>query len=352
VLEIALVSVMKIQTELVYRHRDLLTTRLPPILIPYFGFSFKTPYHFDGVLSVAEEFDTSWFDLNNYEALKKMTIVDWASVIESRANCYEVYDYDAKQEDLDWTLQAMADELKSGYFSVNMLVDGYIKEDYEKEILKHYTFSTSSVDSLRNYQAWDMAKDKDSGLIWSSFQKMRDEWQKPFEDDENHDELLEVAHSPYDFYLKQYLKLDHITSAVNVVIDLYAPDEQIKKDFSHWLKHYREASGCHVQQKLTHKKLFTQKTFDYWIKYGLIPYLDLILIAKIEGKQITQEKLGELIFPDDPIENPEYRIRTITKPEAERLMEEATRWSLMKQAVNEKVVREKSTQNRNSGEFP
>ena len=116
-----------------------------------------------------------------------------------------------------------------------------------------------------------------------------------------------------------------------------APDEQIKKDFSHWLLHYRKAAGYHLPKKKIHKKLFTQKTFDYWIKYGLIPYIDLVLVAKMEGKEITQEKLGELIFPDEPSVDQAYRIRTITKPEAERLIKHKVHQSLIQQAANEKL---------------
>jgi hypothetical protein len=290
------------------------------------------------VLQVAKEkLDTSgWFDLKNYEPLKTMSIEGWASVLESRAYCHEVYDYDAKQEDLEWTLQAMADELKAGYFVVDPFVDGYINEDYAKEKLMGHPFSTSSVDSLRNYEAWDMANDRWPSRELSVFQKIRDEWQKPCEnneDGENKDDLLEVAHAPYDFHFKQYLNSDYIPSLAHVVISLEAPDEQIENDFSHWLTHYRKAAGCHIPKNKAHEKLFSQKTFDYWIEYGLIPYLDLVLIAKIEGKVITQETLGELIFPDESNLNLEYRIKTVTKPEAERLMEYSTRWSLLHQAV-------------------
>ena len=154
--------------------------------------------------------------------------------------------------------------------------------------------------------------------------------------------LMEVAHAPYDFHFKQYLNSDYIPSSAHVVVNLEAPDEQIKNDFNHWLTHYRKASGCHVPKKKAHEKLFNQKTFDYWVEYGLILYLDLVIVAKLEGKNITQEKLGELIFPDEVDDvDTTYRIRTITAPEADRLIESATRWSLKRQAAREKLARGK-----------
>jgi hypothetical protein len=294
---------------------------------------------------MAEELDTSsWFDLKNYEPLKTMSIEGWASVLESRAYCQEVYDYDAKQEDREWTLQAIADELKAGYFSVDPFVDTYINEDFAKEMLRGHSFSKLTVDSLRNYQAWDMAEDRWPPQEWSAaFQKKRDEWQKPCEDGENKDGLQEIADAPYDFRFKQYMNIDYIPSSAHVVISLDAPDEQIKNDFSHWLTHYRKSADYHVQKKLAHKKLFTQKTFDYWIEYSLIPYLDLDLIAKIEGKKILQRQMADLIFPNPVGFTSIERLRDTTIPEAKRLMEQATRWSLVRQVANEKLTRTKNT---------
>lgn len=290
---------------------------------------------------MAEELDTSWFDLKNYDALKTMSSEGWASVLESRAYILQVYD-DAKLrgEDLEWTLQAMADELKAGYFEVDEMVDCYINGDHEHERLRWHSFSTLSVDSLKNSEVWDMAKDNSK---FSAYQKMRDEWLRPIEEDENKDGLLEIAHSPYDLRFKQILNVNYIPSHANVVINLDFPDKQIINDFSQWLTHYRKAAGYNVPKKLAHKRVFTQSTYDNWIKHGLIPYLDLLIVAKIEGKEITQKKLSEVIFPDEFDVDTEYRIRTITKPEAERLMEKATHRSLLKQAANGKVSRAKST---------
>jgi hypothetical protein len=167
-------------------------------------------------------------------------------------------------------------------------------------------------------------------------EKERDEYKKEFDDDENYQDFIrEARRIPYDFRRKQYFNRDYISSQAHVTVDLDATDEQIENDFSHWLKHYRKASGYRVPKKKVHEKLFSQKTFDKWIECGLIPYLDLVIVAKMEGKTISQEKLGEVIFPDEPECNLDYRIRTITKPEAERLMEESTWWSILAQIANE-----------------
>ncbi len=165
--------------------------------------------------------------------------------------------------------------------------------------------------------------------------KELDEYKKEFDDDESYQDFIrEARRIPYDFRHKQYFNRDYISPQAHVTINLNATDEQIENDFSHWLTHYRKASGYCVPKKKAHEKLFTQNTFDFWIEFGLIPYLDLMLVAKIEGKEeITHAKYGELIFPDESIEDPEYRIRTVTIPEAKRLMEDSTWWSILEQVA-------------------
>jgi hypothetical protein len=285
----------------------------------------------------------------------------------------------------------MVDLLKHKRFSLVDSFDYFTVKNYIEERSSNPSFSTPSVNSLTVIESWNIAEDGTfGGDIYpvSIYQKNRDkhkmqtrmldymihrmgesdrakntakaeltaeslceyrkeadkiekaheEYTKEFDGDENYHDFIREAHrTPYDFRHKQYFDRDYISSSAHVTIDLDATNEQIKNDFSHWLTHYREASGYRVPKKIVHKKSFTQKTFDTWIKFGLIPYLDLVLVAKIEGKEITQEKLGELIFPDETTTNRnlEYRIRTITKPEAERLMEDSTRWSILAEAAAE-----------------
>jgi hypothetical protein len=294
---------------------------------------------------MTKELNTNWFDLKNYEVLTSLSIEDWASVLESRHYINGLCDYakGKSDEDFEWDLQAMADDLKAGHFGADAKVDCYINHDRATEKLIGHPFSTTSVDVLRNYQAWEMAEDKWPGPESNAFQKMRDEWLKPREDGKDRDDLLEAAHAPYDLRFKQYLNRDYIPFLLHLVVDLNAPDEQVLNDMKYLLPLYRKITGYRIPKKLAHKKLFTQKTFDYWIEYGLIPYLDLVLIAKIEDKEITQGKLAELIFPDEFEVDGKYRIRTITKPEAERLMEDATIWALMRQAADEKLANAENT---------
>jgi Family of unknown function (DUF6387) len=294
---------------------------------------------------LSKNLDTSWFDLKNYEALHSFSIEDWACVIEARVFYIEEYEKRGAEPFYDWHY---LEEIKQNPIinsAGNSYADDWFRVSINEEVhgrdYMSNSFSTLSVDSLKNYQAWKMVSDPPHTN--RKFWELRDEWNKLWEEDtENQEYLLEAGHAPYDFHYKHYLNLDYMPSEAHVVIDMNAPDEQIEKDFSHWLKNYRKVADYRVPEKKIHEKLFTQKTFDFWIRYGLIPYLDLVLVAKVEGKEITQEKLGELIFPDDPIDSLAYRIRTITIPEAEQLTKYSVHRSLIQQAANEVVMARKN----------
>jgi len=117
------------------------------------------------------------------------------------------------------------------------------------------------------------------------------------------------------------------------VINLSATNEQIQNDLIHWLTHYRQAVNDQNQ-----KKLFTQVDFDYWVEYGVIQYLDLMLIAKIEGKKITQNKLARMIFPNEYDVDIVERVRKVTKPTAEWLIKSEIYRALSTQLAYEKVT--------------
>jgi hypothetical protein len=198
-------------------------------------------------------------------------------------------------------------------------------------ILKGHPFSTSSVDSLLSYDIWCMGKDSDLKDVWSACEAASD----LTVDSSNED--LKIAFTPHDLNTKQFSRFD-FEKLAHVVVDLTATDEQIKYDFNHWLTHIRQALNCQRP-----KKLFTRADFDRWVELGIIPYLDLVLIAKIEGKKIKQNQLGKLIFPNDLTVDVVERIRKSTKPLAERLMNTEIHRLLSIQLTYEKILEQKTS---------
>lgn len=281
---------------------------------------------------MAEELDTSWFDLKNYEAFKTMPATEWQRQLEMRylyRNAYEerqrhdfvrIFEYCKpnilrsrleNHVETDKYLLSVSQLLKSGaipsdpnYFD---RFQSFYGVDTEDDI-----FSTTSVNSISSSHLWGMVNEHyELNHIWEICQKRSVGYGEYLGLAADEEMLIFNAH---DLNANQY-HAAYSSNFAHVNINLLATDEQIKSDFSHWLNHYRQAIGIKTQ-----KKLLSQVDFNYWVKYGIIPYLDLLLIAKIEGKKITQNKLAKLIFPDEYDVDTTGRLRDTTKPEAEWLI--------------------------------
>lgn len=278
---------------------------------------------------MTEKLNTKWFKLENYDAFKKMSTLEWYMQLQARA-----YFYNSEEEELGWVLPAIAVGIKKGALEPDMLLDLGCYEEMVG-IDKNQLFATPTIKSLTNYQAWNMAKfDHRLTDKAKAFHAIRDEFMRPWEEgDEPHDNaILEAAHAPYDLHQSQYLGWDGSQAIAHVTVDLNAPDEQIEIDFSNWLMQYRNHTSHYVPNKKAHEVIFTQKVFDTWISNQLIPYLDIVLIAKIEGKKVSQADIGELIFPDKGHTEIDHKISLDIKPPAEALLTKENLSSLLNQS--------------------
>lgn len=280
---------------------------------------------------MSKEFDTSWFDLNNYAAFETMSLEEWhyqltwRRRLEQTLSMYQnegevlTCSYEAKRsvrmvylynDDANEYLLSATTTLKNGNVPC---VQNYFHPC--NEIHNAHSFSTASVNSI---DSCDMHRfrtdDEELYEVWASC-----------EADFNND-------VPFDFQLKKH-NISPIQYA-HVQLNLSASDEQLKNDFNHWLKNYRKETGI-----TSNKKYFSQSDLDKWFKFCAIPYLDLLLIAEIEGKKITQHRLANLIFPNEFDVDIVGRLRDTTKPMAEMLKNHDTHTLISLQVANEKVGR-------------
>jgi hypothetical protein len=104
-----------------------------------------------------------------------------------------------------------------------------------------------------------------------------------------------------------------------VMIDLSASDEQIKKDFDHWLSEFRKATR-HTAEK---ENIAEEADLAGWVQKKLLPYIDLRLAAELDGLTLGHAQAAKLIFPDLSGE-PDNKIRRTTKRNADWLMKKET----------------------------
>ena len=124
-----------------------------------------------------------------------------------------------------------------------------------------------------------------------------------------------LTDQPIDLiYKQQGISADGLC---NVLVDLAATDEQIMADFRHWLTHFRKAVGVQAPAQN-----LTEKDFRIWIEARVLPYIDLTLWSLAHRRQVTQNVMGQALFPDEYEADTTERIRRTTRPKAERMLRE------------------------------
>lgn len=279
---------------------------------------------------MAEDLNLEWFNLKNYDAFKTMSLEEWGKQIEVRRSIYlteldrpEYSDYsnECEFDETEEYLLSVATKLKSGvlidippYFSYN-------KDKKVDAILSGYSFSTASVDSLSSSDLLGMAKNNSLNPVWNACENMWD----IFSGEDPDGNCQKIADTPHDFNILLHSNNTVDKSKAHVVINLLASDDQIKKDFSHWLTNYREILDIFNHEEMyspyTKQKLFSKSHIDHWVEFSVIPYIDLILIAKIERKKKpTFHKMGCLLFPFEFEIDLGGRVRQVTQEAANLLL--------------------------------
>ncbi|MCX7103252.1 MAG: DUF6387 family protein [Methylobacter sp.] len=261
---------------------------------------------------MTEELDTSWFDLKNYDKFKDLDLEGWKEQLTNRWYYYLVVD-----------ICNIALPFSINDFTVEQLIDkskpkhSVYSEDFDEDSYQGFPVESQLIAIITNLKQGN-ADESCTILSMPEAPSVYDVSGLDVYNMALKCGILNMLDSDFDERVSEMNRqpVTDFDGTFTVNIDLHATDEQIKYEFSQWLANYRKTATFKAQ-----KKLIAQKDFDYWNKYGVIPYLDLMLLAKIEGKKITQHKLAKLIFPNEYDIDITGRIRETTKPEADRLID-------------------------------
>jgi len=240
----------------------------------------------------------SWFDLSKYDAVEDLDLNGWYFQLEARQVIYTCSKYLKNMEFISMpTMELLNTKAKNNIALIK-----------EKPLL------------IKEKSPLEFSSVKDAdylNLYWANYYR---------NNDLKNILKLSINEVTKDMLSKLVVPRPDKESAYDsamLMISLGATDEQLKKDFDKWLKNYRSHSKCTVR-----KKQFTEPKTKKWTNNKVLPYLDLTLIADFENKQLTQNQLGRLLFPDDYDVDLTERIRRTVKPLADFLLDEATFESL------------------------
>jgi hypothetical protein len=125
-----------------------------------------------------------------------------------------------------------------------------------------------------------------------------------------------------------------------VMVNLGLPDSDLKKCFEYWLAQKRKR----FPEKAPHqKRKHDPVNYKKWVKLHVLPYIDLSIWAKNNGKTISYPAYAETLFPDAKrsVKNQEDNIRKTTQPTAERLLSGEYNELLISAAISERMRQEK-----------
>lgn len=267
-----------------------------------------------------------WFDLKKYEGLSALDLPGWSRQITIRAFVhwmlltylpkYETELTNADQKDVLGSQRKDAENWVR-QFTEDPIIPVYLNEDHlniwhtrgERKPYDAYTvWSSNAVHAY--YIGLDMQR-ADADPLWAEL-RMALEAADTGKDTPEQTELIDT---PLDLIYKR-LGISSEGSC-NVTVDLSATDEQIMADFRHWLTHFRKEIGIQAPAQN-----LTEKDFRIWIDAQVIPYIDLHLWALANHRQVTQNVLGQALFPDELDADTTERIRRTTRPKAERMLRE------------------------------
>jgi hypothetical protein len=112
-------------------------------------------------------------------------------------------------------------------------------------------------------------------------------------------------------------------------IDLSYPDNVLIENFEHMLKMRRSK----LDSTINNTSFYNKTDFDNWYRFGVLPYIDLIMWARDENVKIPYRVLADAIFPSG--ERGEETIRKTTKPLVESLLNESSLIQLETLALRE-----------------
>jgi len=288
----------------------------------------------------SNKLDTSWFDLKNYDSLKSMPIDGWISVIENRVIAYNDNLFRKRfvntikyrpiideSNRLSWRVEEIA---KSRGYSSN--------------------YSTGSVNSLSVYDLWLISQEVNDTKN-TLMQELNEACLLRNKLNNKH-EKNDFTFEPYEIVTKNAYREDMtLIHAANLSVNMFATDDQIKRDFDVWLKNYRKninSEGNKPKHDKTKdkntKKTYGQADFNEWVNLRVIQYIDLRILEKFENIRICQTEFAKLIFPEiseihekDPKEN----LRKAKKT-AELLLKSHMHRTLFAQVLRDKLTRRES----------
>ena len=297
-----------------------------------------------------EKFDPSkWFDLKNYDGLSGLDLLGWHRQISIRNLINHILFSEIAEETRDLlTPEEWAERINNSKIlklieriKHNPIIESC--DEYEGFEVKElscleYPFDTHSVKSTPASSMHFLGTDELLSDVWNCCDILMEEMIVT-------SEQAKLMETPYDLLCKDrgnnkgYTCIVETEGYAHLTVDLSVTNAKIREDFKHWLTEYKKT----IKYEST-KTIFAKNDLSRWVDQRLLPCFDLVLIAKIEDKWLTIDKLAEYLFEDNPDEGSDEKVRITRKTNAEELMQDETLFAIQTQLNSAGLYKKKTTE--------
>lgn len=233
----------------------------------------------------------SWFKIEKYEAAKTLDATGWYEQLMVRHIGKSYFDEDLN-DGSDSSLQSLEalDLLRAtpiidvhNNLLIKVLFGGGGIDELKTDT-PNYSLGVHMTSVREHYQTENKIENEKRAYARNFFAQM---WGKNW------------LTKPLKYTHKDWIDkpIDNIRSSpefnINISVDMRLPDKELIEQFKQLLKGLRDPLqqlGITIDNRL-------RSDFDGWAKFGILPYLDLIAWAEMEGLKIPNRVMADAIFP-------------------------------------------------------
>jgi len=254
-----------------------------------------------------KDLDLSWFDLSKYDDISGFTLIEWRTELCRRVGfkvlgrlfnvqylCSEDEDHELYPSINDTPHNAkevnakFKDDFYEGlkkepiYKNYSLELDHFLFQDrvaIQEEAIMPATWDDVSMGSEDIKFLKDLIATNEKINSFSILDMETDEY-----------EVLDASYN-YDELRRRPLKHDQelkVSGSSLVSINFNAPTEVLMKQFKEFISIEREERG---------NVMISEAKRADWVTMKILPCIDLLIYSEIEGKRISHNKLGQLLFP-------------------------------------------------------
>lgn len=259
----------------------------------------------------------NWFNLDDYlSQTEEMSAKDWWSVLQVRTYLWKCLSKENEENEENHANLAALNE------TFNKIIP------FRLQIAEHSragSIESATIEKLAIFWSYYLSNPKTRKLCES----LLDPDYSYSKETKNESELRETPLEIID-NLKGSSFYNEGLGELLVTVDIMRSEEQLIQDFRAWI--IKKKSDLSLRKT---PKNISENELKRWHKNRLLPYIDLMIYAKLTNQPLTYPQQGNLIFPDDENKDVGESIRKTTERQALALLTEETLFVLKGQTENQ-----------------